>query len=397
MHNTTEIYHTQHDDRIVEYLKHPETGPELLFFSGGSAIRSLCQCLQNYTHNSIHLLTPFDSGGSTAELRKFLDMPAVGDVRSRLLALISPTQTNYQLIMNLFNYRLLPDSDKDNQRHILNEIASGDSSLIKSIDEVLKSVICRYLALFMSHIDHHFNFDGACIGNLILAGGYLSNNHQLEPVIFEFSELLTVQGKVRLTVNNNYHLTAALKNGRRVLGQHRITGKEHPPIESSIQSLELSSKIDSYSAVGCKVSDINRKTIENANLICFPPGSFYSSIIANLLPEGVTQAIAKNPNPKVYIPNLGIDPESRGLTINQNIQQLMKFLSQNKDLEKEAVKEINLTHILLDNHDRYYNGSIQTSEWRDKGIEVVRTDLTSKRYMPYYDPHKLVQAILSLM
>ena len=54
--------------RIQRSLRIPEFGPKILFFSGGTAIRDLSACLINYTHNSIHLITPFDSGGSSAKI-----------------------------------------------------------------------------------------------------------------------------------------------------------------------------------------------------------------------------------------------------------------------------------------------------------------------------------------
>ncbi|NIQ08990.1 MAG: GAK system CofD-like protein, partial [Gammaproteobacteria bacterium] len=36
--------------RISRYRKNPELGPRILFFSGGSAINSLCRTLKEYTH-----------------------------------------------------------------------------------------------------------------------------------------------------------------------------------------------------------------------------------------------------------------------------------------------------------------------------------------------------------
>ncbi len=70
----------------AEYESNPDAGPKLLFFSGGTALNGLSQVLKRYTHNSIHLVTPFDSGGSSAVLREAFDMPAVGDLRSRMMA-----------------------------------------------------------------------------------------------------------------------------------------------------------------------------------------------------------------------------------------------------------------------------------------------------------------------
>ena len=73
--------------RIKRYQHLPEFGPNILFFSGGSALNKLSRELKNYTYNSSHLITTFDSGGSSAKLRDAFDMPAIGDLRSRLMAL----------------------------------------------------------------------------------------------------------------------------------------------------------------------------------------------------------------------------------------------------------------------------------------------------------------------
>ena len=74
-------------NRIEEARRAPEKGPAILFFSGGTASRQLSRELIHYSHNSIHVITTFDSGGSSAELRRAFGMPAVGDLRNRLLAL----------------------------------------------------------------------------------------------------------------------------------------------------------------------------------------------------------------------------------------------------------------------------------------------------------------------
>ena len=71
--------------RISRYFKAPELGPDILFFSGGSALNGVSRVLKKHTYNSTHLITPFDSGGSSAKLRQAFDMPAIGDLRSRLI------------------------------------------------------------------------------------------------------------------------------------------------------------------------------------------------------------------------------------------------------------------------------------------------------------------------
>lgn len=71
--------------RVKRSLRLPEFGPKILF-SGGTATKDLSETLTKYTHNSIHLITPFDSGGRSAELRRAFDMLSIGDIQNRLMA-----------------------------------------------------------------------------------------------------------------------------------------------------------------------------------------------------------------------------------------------------------------------------------------------------------------------
>ncbi|MFP3427373.1 2-phospho-L-lactate transferase CofD family protein, partial [Pseudoalteromonas sp. SIMBA_162] len=87
-------------------------------------------------------------------------------------------------------------------------------------------------------------------------------------------------------------------------GQHRITGKEVAPLDSPIARMRLAAaEGDHHVPVVPELHANNRQLIESAELICFPPGSFSSSVLANLLPKGVGRAVLANPCPKVYIPN----------------------------------------------------------------------------------------------
>ena len=100
--------------RAERALRAPDLGPKILFFSGGTALRRLSRRLVRYTHNSIHVITPFDSGGSSAVLRKAFGMPAVGDLRNRLMALADRSVQGNPEMFRLSAYRFdlqkpLPD------------------------------------------------------------------------------------------------------------------------------------------------------------------------------------------------------------------------------------------------------------------------------------------------
>ena len=378
--------------RISRYQRAPELGPEILFFSGGTALNKLSTRLKSFTHNSIHLVTPFDSGGSSAKLRKAFNMPAIGDLRSRMMALADETITGHPEVYRLFTYRLPVDKKQDDLRLQLREMADGNDSLVREIPNPMRRLIRNLLGYFTDQMPDNFDLRGASIGNLVLSGGYLNNHRHLDPIIFLFSKLVSVQGTVRATVNSNLHLAAELDNGQTVVGQHRLTGKEVQPIDSSIKQLMISSHPDKYQPADAVIRKKIRKLILNADLICFPPGSFYSSVIANLLPEGVASSIATNPNPKVFIPNQGNDPEQLGMTLRDTIDTLLEYLH---DGAPDAETEELLNFVMIDRKNGDYAGPIPT-DLEKKGIEIIDTELITPESAPYYDPALLTNALLSL-
>ncbi|WP_111979926.1 GAK system CofD-like protein [Algibacillus agarilyticus] len=380
--------------RISRYQKNPELGPQILFFSGGSALNAFSHTLKKYTHNSIHLVTPFDSGGSSAELRKAFNMPAIGDLRSRLMALADESVLGHPEIYRLFSYRLDKKKSQAELRHQLEQFINGTESLVSDIANPMRRVIRNQLGYFYDAMPDNFNLKGASVGNLILTGGYLNNHEHLDPIIFLFSKLVNVQGTVRAVVNDDLHIRAKLKNGEVVLGQHMLTGKEAPKITSPITELKLSESLNEYIPATAELQKKNRKLIENAEIICFSPGSFYSSLLANLLPYGVASAISLNGNPKVYIPNLGNDPEQVGMTLEQNIDALLKALI--ADISIKSSPSDLLQFVLLDSKNGHYFGGVPSKKLNKLGIKVIDTALIRSDNPTIYDNELLCAALLSL-
>ena len=381
--------------RISRYHKTPELGPRVLFFSGGSALTNLCKTLKNYTHNSIHLVTPFDSGGSSAELRKAFDMPSIGDLRSRLMALADDTVLGHPEVFALFNYRLSKDAKQEELLSELNSLINGKAPLIADIANPMRVLICNQLGYFFKAMPKNFDLRGASIGNLILTGGYLNNHRHLDEIIFLFSKLANVQGTVRAIVNIDLHLGANLANGSQLIGQHLLTGKEVAPLTSAIDTIFLSEHPTKNVPVVAPLRKKNRKLIKSAELICYPPGSFYSSLLANLLPQGVGRSIAENDCPKVFIPNLGTDPEQFGLNLDEAVTKLIAQLKQDCEPNMPTSKLLNF--VLLDSSNGIYPSSLTKQALTDQGIQLIDTPLVSKQSAPYYDNNLLVSALMSLV
>lgn len=377
--------------RIERFLSNPKLGPRLLFFSGGSALNGVSQCLKRYTHNSIHLVTPFDSGGSSQGLRVAFDMPAIGDLRSRLMALADETVLGHPDVFRLFTHRFAKSANGDDLQGELDGMIGGTHPLVEAIEQPMRTLIQNQLGMFRGACPKSFDLRGASLGNLILAGGYLNQNQQLEPIIFLVSKLVGVQGTVRAVTDDNLHLGAELANGDIVIGQHLLTGKEHPELASPIRDLFLNRGLAGKAPVESVFPKRNRTLVQSADLICFAPGSFYTSLVANLLPKGVGKAIASRTVPKIYVPSLGPDPETANLNLANKVHALLSYL--HRDAGPDCPTDRLLNFVIVDS-------SVPESETAvvsARGITVLRLDLVSKTSAPFYDPAPLCEALASLV
>ncbi|MFW5731344.1 MAG: GAK system CofD-like protein [Desulfonatronovibrionaceae bacterium] len=381
--------------KLARYLKAPELGPKILFFSGGTALNTLSRNLVDYTHNSIHVVTPFDSGGSSAKLRQAFDMLAVGDLRSRLMALADQTVKGNPAIFRLFSHRLPKDKDRNFLEPELESMARGRHALVSDIPDPMRKIIRNHLTHFIKKMPDDFELQGASIGNLILAAGYFINDRHIDPVIFIFSRLVEVRGTVRPVMNRLLHLIARLQDGSLVQGQHMLTGKETSPISSPVQDIFLSSSLDSPEPYRARIRDKMRNLINEAELICYPMGSFYSSIIANILPLGVGSAIAENLCPKIYIPNTGNDPEQFGTSLAQRVEILVDQLS--RSCFQPCPDSALLDLVLIDKDHSLYQGGVDIKRIESLGIKVLEARLALEKDKPRLDCTLLVETLLSMV
>ena len=380
--------------RMALFHKCPELGPKILFFSGGSALKKLSQELIHYTHNSIHIITPFDSGGSSATLRTAFGMPAVGDIRNRLMALADQTFQGNPEIYTLFAHRLSKQAETRELQQMMEAIVSGNHSLISRIAHPMRKIIRHHINIFYQNMPAAFDLRGASIGNLVLAGGYLSYDLHLDPVIYIYSKLVQVRGTVRPVVNTPLHMAAELQTGEMILGQHRITGKDCPNLAARITDIYLTSTLKQYNPVSVSIREKMTTLIQDADVICFPMGSFFSSILVNMLPDGVGRAISRNPCPKIFIPNMGKDTELLGYTIMDQIHILLKYLL--KDCaDNSSVNDV-LTYVLIDKSRMDYPNASEVDSLDKQGIRILGVDMVHAEDESIINEKKLIPILLSL-
>ncbi len=379
--------------KLMRYAKAPELGPGLLFFSGGTALRHLSSILTKYTYNSIHLITPFDSGGSSATLRRAFKMLAIGDIRNRLMALADQTLQGNPCIFRLFAHRFSKDESPANLISNLEKMIAGKHCLVVNIPDPMRKIIRHHLLRFRELMPADFDLRGASIGNLILTAGFLENRRHPDQVIYIFSKLVEVRGIVRPVINGNYHLAVELEDGRIVEGQRRITGKEVEPLSVPVKRLFLIDREKNGTEITVGIRNKLKELILRAELICYPMGSFYTSLMATLLPKGIGTAISQNSCPKVFIPSTGYDPESMGMTVTDQVLALLATLRNNAtDIEVSKL----LNFVIIDTKRGTYNVKPDKKELAAMGIEIIDMPLVSKESKPLIDSTLLLGILLSL-
>jgi uncharacterized cofD-like protein len=110
------------------------------------------------------------------------------------------------------------------------------------------------------------------------------------------SQVLTVLGRIYPATSANVALEATLANGRKIRGETRISRST-----SRIERIALRPRKP-------KPLSETLDAIASADLITLGPGSLFTSVIPNLLVDGIPQAIANSPALKAYFVNLMWQP-----------------------------------------------------------------------------------------
>ena len=272
------------------------------------------------------------------------------------------------------------------------DLAGGEHVLINLIPEPKRTVIRSHFQQFLSVMPKSFGLRGASIGNIILTAGYLVNGKNLEPVLDAFSKLACVRGVVHPVANANLHLAAKLADGSVIVGQHMLTGKEAAPLTSKIEHLWLTGSLGDQKSVATTIPATTHQHIAGADLICYPIGSFYSSVVANLLPRGVGKAVAANGCPKVFIPNPTHDPELIGHSVEEQVAKLQEYLIASGAPDAKST----LGFVIIDSDGGKYPGGLDKEAVEKRGVTVIDCPLVTESSAPYFDDERLVQALLSV-
>ncbi len=370
------------------------THPRIVFFSGGTALNGLAARLAILNPECSYIITTFDSGGSSAHLRDIFDMPAVGDVRNRLIALADTSSPERENIVGLLDARLPPVGDRASLMGQLTHLASGSHELMEGLSDVVRKILSDRFSIFLDMADDKFDPRGASLGNIILAAGFMAHQRVLAPPIAQFSRLIRAGGTVRASTVDNGHLAVRLQNGEIIAGQHLFTGKGGDPIASPVDGMWICSGVNDPWPRSVHASSLAIMLIEQADFIVYPMGSFYSSILASLSPQGIGYAISQNPCPKIFIPNMGNDPELLGHDLEVQVERLLEILRMDNGalVSRESV----LSAVLLDLENGDYGCEMNIDTIKNESLKVIDRSLVSDDSEGLIDADLLARELMRL-
>jgi uncharacterized cofD-like protein len=228
--------------------------------------------------------------------------------------------------------------------------------------------------------DHRFkegSLNGHSFGNLfIMAMADVTGN--FEHALRESGKVLAVKGTIVPSTLQDVTLVASI-NGNTVEGESKIPMQNAP-----ITRVFL--KPD-----GAQVNPEAAQAILNAELVVIGPGSLYTSILPNLLVEGMVEAIKASPALKVYICNLA---SQRGETDGYDVDDYLRVIREHVGSNLFDFVVVNSNHAHLPTGGQSQVVFRPEDSTRHPEVRFIGADVVNVRVPSHHDPDKLARSIM---
>lgn len=228
--------------------------------------------------------------------------------------------------------------------------------------------------------DHRFkegSLNGHSFGNLfIMAMADVTGN--FEHALRESGKVLAVKGTIVPSTLQDVTLVASI-NGGTVEGESKIP-KQNAPISHVFLKPD-----------GAQVNPEAAQAILNAELVIVGPGSLYTSILPNLLVEGMVEAIKASPALKVYICNLAAQPgETDGYGVDDYLRVISEHVGAN--LFDFVMVNSNYTHAPTGGQEVVIFKPVDTTKHPE--VRFIAADVVNVKIPSHHDPDKLARTIM---
>jgi uncharacterized cofD-like protein len=138
------------------------------------------------------------------------------------------------------------------------------------------------------------------------------------------------------------------------------------------------------------------QALRSADLVVIGPGDLYTSLIPNLLVDGIVDAIAAA-RYRAYVVNLMTKPgESDNFKASTFVDRLLEYLSPGQ-LDAVVVNTARPSAKVLERYAREGAAPVEvdTEALRDRGMDIVAEPLLVARHLVRHDPTALSDALLN--
>jgi uncharacterized cofD-like protein len=228
--------------------------------------------------------------------------------------------------------------------------------------------------------DHRFkegSLDGHSFGNLfIMAMADVTGN--FEHALRESGKVLAVKGTIVPSTLQDVTLVASI-NGSNVVGESKI-----PKQNGRISQVFL--KPDH-----AQVNPEAAQAILNAELVIIGPGSLYTSILPNLLVEGMVEAIKASPALKVLVCNIASQHgETDGYGVDDYLRVIYDHVGGN--VFDFVLVNSNHSHMPTGGQSQVIFRAEEAS--RHPEVRFIAGDVVNTRIPSHHDPDKLARIVM---
>lgn len=231
---------------------------------------------------------------------------------------------------------------------------------------------------------------GQAFGNLILAA-LNGISDSFDQAVARMSEVLAISGRVLPVTNADVALEATFENGTHVLGESKIFQFKKEQ-DCRIARVRL---LPEHPAALPQTLE----AIAEADLILLGPGSLYTSIIPNLLVDGVVEAICASKALKIYVCNIMTqEGETEDMTAGDHLAALLAHGAQGL----VDLCLVNNAPIHPDLRARYatenaYPLAVDRERIAKLGVELVERPLAAEgAHYARHDTELLAQAVMEI-
>jgi uncharacterized cofD-like protein len=314
---------------IIYNYRYLSRGPRIVAMGGGTGLSTLLRGLKEHTGNLTAVVTVADDGGSSGRLRRELGVLPPGDVRNCIAALADAEP----LMTRLFQYRFSEGS----------------------------------------------GLEGHSFGNLfIVAMSGVTGN--FEEAVRATSRVLAVRGQILPSTLANVTLSARTEDEETIHGESNIT-----ECGGAIQEVYLQPG-------NVQANPEVIRAILSADLIVVGPGSLFTSVLPNLLVEGIRQAVAVSSALKVYVCNVATQHgETDQFAVGDHFRALERHVGRN--LFDYVLANSNVQEPLPE---AWHSEPVRVDDLRLDGARVITADVVSTENRYHHDPKKLTDALIRL-